>query len=290
VPNLFTVPGDPIVGFLLAYGAANQRLAFMDARVAFAVVASVCLYSAGLILNDLLDLEEDRRERPARPLPSGQVKTSHAWVAAVFLGLLGLCSMYAVARSTGVQIAAALLACIGLYNGVTKRLTFIGAVNMGLCRGLSVLLGAVAFTGRVWPQDGIVVTAAVLTASYIAAVTNLARHETEPVSPVSARILPPLVVALAFVLFHFGHGPLLLSPATTGLAIALVLVAAEVGRLFQKAPPPLPPVIGGLIRALLVIQASLCLVFASRQTWIVAAILALAVPTARYFGRRFYAS
>jgi 4-hydroxybenzoate polyprenyltransferase len=64
LPNLFTVPGDPIAGFLLACGAANQRVALLDYRVAFAVIASLCLYSAGLVMNDLFDLEEDRRDRP----------------------------------------------------------------------------------------------------------------------------------------------------------------------------------------------------------------------------------
>src|SRR5687768_2365240 len=77
-PNLFTVPGDPLAGYLLA----TQLLALPgDLRVALAIGASFCFYSAGLMLNDLLDLREDRRDRPERPLPSGAVKTGHAWIA-----------------------------------------------------------------------------------------------------------------------------------------------------------------------------------------------------------------
>ena len=289
LPNLFTVPGDPIVGFLLACGLAHQGVSFLDGRVAFAVVASLCLYSAGLVMNDLFDLAEDRRDRPKRPLPSGQVPVSHAWVVIVVLGVLGIAAMYAVARMPGAKSAAALLCGVALYNGATKHIPLIGAVNMGLCRGLSVMLGAVAFHGRFWPQEGLVITAAVIITTYIAAVTNLARHETKTTSPALARFLPPVVLLLAFLLFN-ARLPFLASPATTGLAIALTLSAVEVGRLAQKIPSPLPPVIGGLIRVLLVIQAALCVVFPSPHAWTAAAVLVLAVPTARHFGKRFYAS
>jgi 4-hydroxybenzoate polyprenyltransferase len=290
LPNLFTVPGDPIVGFLLACGAAHQGVASLDYRVAFAVVASLCLYSAGLIMNDLFDLVEDRRDRPKRPLPSGQIAPQQAWIAAIVLSLIGLGSMYLVSSLSGLKIAAVLLACIALYNGATKHIPVIGAVNMGLCRGLSLILGAVAFTGRVWPHEGIVVTGAVLIAAYIAAVTNLARHETRSSSPMTARFMPAVVLLLAFLFFHIGRLPFLVAPSTTALAVALTLTAVETGRLGQKDPPPLPPVIGGLIRILLVIQAALSLVFPSTHGWITAGVLVLAAPVAKYFGRRFYAS
>src|SRR6266567_8976267 len=64
-PNLFTVPGDPLAGFLLATAGRP------DIRLVFAITASLCFYCHGLLLNDLADLAEDRRDRPNRPLPSG---------------------------------------------------------------------------------------------------------------------------------------------------------------------------------------------------------------------------
>jgi hypothetical protein len=45
-PNLFTVPGDPIAGFLLA------TFGVLTSKVIFAVAGSVCLYAGGLLLND----------------------------------------------------------------------------------------------------------------------------------------------------------------------------------------------------------------------------------------------
>ncbi|NBV85120.1 MAG: hypothetical protein EBS01_02380 [Verrucomicrobia bacterium] len=66
-PNLFTVPGDPIAGYLIAYAG------FFDTSIVFVTMASLAFYGAGLLLNDLIDIAEDRAERPNRPLPSGQV-------------------------------------------------------------------------------------------------------------------------------------------------------------------------------------------------------------------------
>ena len=73
VPNLLTVPGDPLAGFLIAAGGR------LDSRAACAVVASLAFYAAGLAMNDLADFAEDTRERPKRPLPSGAIPRSTAW-------------------------------------------------------------------------------------------------------------------------------------------------------------------------------------------------------------------
>src|SRR6476659_4451580 len=125
--NLFTVPVDPIAGFLLA------TLGVLSGRVVFAVAASLCLYSAGLILNDLCDLEEDRRERPNRPLPSGAVGMSGAWIGAVALALAGVGALVIAAGWRGLLVSLALLIAIVSYNSFTKRLPVIGALNMGFC-------------------------------------------------------------------------------------------------------------------------------------------------------------
>ena len=37
-----------------------------------------CLYCGGMVWNDYFDVEQDRRERPFRPLPSGRIAPSEA--------------------------------------------------------------------------------------------------------------------------------------------------------------------------------------------------------------------
>lgn len=52
-------------------------------------VAIVLFYTAGMYLNDLFDLDIDRRERPERPLPSGRLSKNEALGVTVFLFSVG---------------------------------------------------------------------------------------------------------------------------------------------------------------------------------------------------------
>jgi len=290
VPNLFTVPGDPLVGFLLAAGAATAGQAALDPRAAWAVLASLCLYAAGLAMNDLFDFAEDKRERPDRPLTSGAIPVGAAWAACAVLALAGIGAMGWVAGKSGIIAAIVLLGCVTLYNAGAKRLPIVGALVMGSCRGLSVLLGSVAFTGNILPIPVPVFFAGVIIALYIATVTNLARHETQASSPPLARILPVFPVLFGALLAFRFTGQLFTSYCTIIFAISLVFVSLEIGRLFHASAPPLPPVIGALIRVLLPLQAALCLFYPTAEARLVAICLAVLMPVARIVGRRFYAS
>src|SRR3954447_23838104 len=113
-PNLFTVPGDPLAGFLLANGSD------LDRSVVFAIVASLCFYAAGLLMNDLADEAEDLRERPNRPLPSGAVRRRSVWAVMGVLCLAGFGALAACGHPAALGAGVALLATIALYNWVTK--------------------------------------------------------------------------------------------------------------------------------------------------------------------------
>ncbi|MDG4866381.1 UbiA family prenyltransferase, partial [Streptomyces sp. T-3] len=66
VSALFTVPGDALAG------AAASGLR-PDRRTLLAIGSSLCLYEAGMALNDWADQDEDAIDRPHRPLPSGRI-------------------------------------------------------------------------------------------------------------------------------------------------------------------------------------------------------------------------
>ncbi|MBU4461217.1 MAG: UbiA family prenyltransferase [Verrucomicrobia bacterium] len=196
IPNLFTVPGDPLAGALLAMADRgwNEPLPWAAAG------ASLCLYAAGLIDNDLADLDEDRRDRPGRPLPSGAVASHHASAARLALLLVGL-ALAAVCNLQSLLVACAIAATVLAYNRVLKRVPILGPLAMGACRGLSVLLGAVAVAPLAadasWTGSGV----AALTI-YVAAVTQMARGETripgrERTIGVLIGLLPLLQAALA---------------------------------------------------------------------------------------------
>ncbi|MYZ40352.1 UbiA family prenyltransferase, partial [Streptomyces sp. MnatMP-M17] len=75
VSALFTVPGDALAG-AAALGARPNR------GTALAVGASLCLYEAGMALNDWADRDEDAVDRPHRPIPSGRISPAAALTAA----------------------------------------------------------------------------------------------------------------------------------------------------------------------------------------------------------------
>ncbi|MBU3871709.1 UbiA family prenyltransferase, partial [Streptomyces sp. 4503] len=78
VSALFTVPGDALAGAAAARCGPNRG-------TALAVCASLCLYEAGMALNDWADRDIDAVERPGRPLPSGRIAPGAALTAATGL-------------------------------------------------------------------------------------------------------------------------------------------------------------------------------------------------------------
>lgn len=182
LPNLVTVPGDPLAGFFTA-SAVGCAAGFIN--VLPCMVSALLLYTSGLILNDVADYEEDLRDRPARPLPSGRVSRR----SALFAGLAGLVGGVACAGLAGVSAgvtAAGIAVLVLLYNFVTRRWALLGIVNMGACRGASVLLGA-SVLGFGAMSSVQVCKAAVCVAVYIAYVSLVAKRETED-SAVPARV------------------------------------------------------------------------------------------------------
>src|SRR5262249_37415304 len=109
------------------------------------LLASGCLYCAGMVWNDYFDLAVDRRERPFRPLPSGKIPLATARALGFGLMLAGV-AFAALAgwssegwSSEPAMMAAFLVAAILAYDGWLKQ-TPIGPLSMGACRFLNVLL------------------------------------------------------------------------------------------------------------------------------------------------------
>lgn len=167
LPNAFTAMADICLGALVT-GALPERL------VPFLclLVASTLLYSAGMVWNDYFDLDQDKRERPFRPLASGRVSLGLAAVLGSVLMVLGLAFAFLAARPA-FYLGLALVAAIFLYDGVLKK-TWAGPVLMGACRFFNVLLG-LAVTGQA-PGTWCVALALVV-GIYIAGVTWFARTE-----------------------------------------------------------------------------------------------------------------
>ena len=289
-PNLFTVPGDPIAGYVLAsYGA-------FEGGVFFAVGASVCFYAAGLLDNDLADLAEDRAERPNRPLPSGAAHPRAVAVVAALLVVVGFL-LAGKLGATALMVAAGVVGSVGLYNHVTKHLPVIGALNMGVCRGLSVLLGAAAAphsellwrllaAGRVKP----LMIAVGLVTLFIAAVTHLARFETKAQAPPLAKWLPGVALLAGAGLFLAQVWTATFWSTAAIFSVAVVSAFGVALHLAREASAPVPPCIGQFIRLLLLVQTAFCAAAGTIESSLCSALLLIAWPVSRAVSKRFYAS
>ncbi|MFF2996331.1 SCO3242 family prenyltransferase [Streptomyces sp. NPDC057950] len=276
LPALFTVPGDALAGA----AAAGRR---PGSRTLLAVGCSLCLYEAGMALNDWADRAEDAAERPHRPLPSGRVPPTAALAAAGALTAVGM-ALAVRAGHGALALAVPLAATVWAYDLVLKR-TPAGPVAMAAARGLDLLLGAAATGGGVRPA---LPSAAVL-AAHTLAVTAVSRGETRggsPVVPLAA------LVATGSLSWALTRGPTSArAPRSAAHVLRGALTAAYAATcarpLLHAALNPSPPLtqraVGGGIRAMIPLQAAL----AARSGALTSALLTAALaPAARRFAKK----
>lgn len=236
LPNLFTAPADSLAGWALATHPNGH-----PAQAAMLACSSVLLYLGGIVLNDLMDLNEDRVERPNRPLPSGAVSKRTAW-ALVLVSLPAGMFLAMLAGSLEALLAAVFLAVlVVMYNAGLKR-TWMGPPTMGLCRGVNVLLGSSASHSHDYGFPA-AWALAVLIALYVTGITCISRSEAKG----GGKVLPGFGLALQMVALL---GLLALSRAVAGSGttserapefigfvalVGLLAIALRVGRAGVRA-------------------------------------------------------
>jgi len=228
LPNLLTVPGDVLAGFLLAPAASSAP----GSRFLLALPAGLLLYAAGLALNDLFDYAEDLRDRPDRPLPSGAIaRETAAAVALVFIWIAGFFAAFGGALA----VVVPLVFCVVVYNVGLKRHAVLGPLFMGACRAGNLLLGAAAANGVWFAAPGPWLGALVL-GLYVAGVTRLARNETAPDAKFPPERIGRLLGLLIPLQALLGIAAIHRFPANL-LALALLPLAPLRRRLAQRYPP-----------------------------------------------------
>lgn len=258
LPALFTVPGDVIAGAATVPGGRPGP------RTLWAISSSLCLYEAGMALNDWADRTEDAAERPHRPLPSGRIRPAAALTAACALTVTGL-ALAARAGRPALAVAAPLAATVWAYDLGLKR-TPAGPAAMATARALDLLLGAATVSGRVRPA----LTSAALLGTHTLAVTTVSRHETQGGAPLTALAALAATGALALgvgrgscdaqgpfwgrQLSASGHGPL---RACLALAYAATAARPYLHAALNPSPPLTQKAVGGGIRATIPLQAAL---------------------------------
>lgn len=262
VSALFSVPGDALAGAAAA-GLRPGR------GTALAVGTSLCLYEAGMALNDWADREEDAVDRPHRPIPSGRVTPGAALAAAGALTAAGL-ALAARAGRPALAVASGLAATVWAYDLRLKH-TKLGPAAMATARTLDLLLGATAAAtvsgGRPTAvrSPAAALPAALVLGAHTYAVTAVSRHEAQGGSTTAPLVALAGAAGLGAAVLRGRTMPGesarataggLLLPAFTGAYLRTFAVP-----LFHAALNPSPPLtqraVGGGIRAMIPLQAAL---------------------------------
>lgn len=167
--NVVTAIADVLAGIAISgYFMHSQEYA----PVLLLCISTVGLYSGGIIFNDVFDAELDAVERPERPIPSGIVSVRGATMLGLICFSIGIAAAAWFQAESFVIAVCIVVACLS-YNKWVKHYTIWGPLNMGLCRGLNLMLGISILTRQI--QDWWLL--ALIPMIYIASITIISRGE-----------------------------------------------------------------------------------------------------------------
>lgn len=206
---------DKLIGFFRLMRPANIVTAIADilAGIAIAgffvrspehvlpivglIMATIGLYGGGVVMNDVFDADLDAVERPERPIPSGVVTKTEATVLGLLLLAGGVFFAFNVSILSGVLAAIIAVAAL-VYDKWAKHHSFLGPLNMGVCRGLNLLLGLSILGSQAMGWWYLAFVPIV----YIAAITMISRGEVHGGSRTTLHVAAVLYgLAMAGVLY-----------------------------------------------------------------------------------------
>lgn len=272
LPNLPTAPGDALAGAAISIVCSNRGGDAITLAIASAI-AALFLYMFGLAHNDIVGATsgEDKITAPHRPIVAGQISLPAAKIAMYMCLLIAVLIGKFASLNFYWWMCVALLVCtIIIYNNYKNKFKLAGLFLMGLCRGLSLLSGAIAtlsvatpsttFT-QIIPVPAIIISLGWVT--YISAVTYLASDEHEASEGLGFyRYI--LGCSALIPLFSIPYIPETIQAAIVSACCVFVFInwCVAVSPLCHKHNPDIRRrVIGLLISFLLYLQAGFSLIY-----------------------------
>ena len=244
--NIVTAVSDILAGVAIACFAVGIKWTDLSFLPPFLlVVSTIGLYGGGVVFNDVFDAELDKTERPERPIPSGLISKNSA---ALFATILLIFAVVAAAlaheqlSSPSFFIALAIAIAAVVYDKWGKHHSFLGPINMGLCRGLNLLLGMSIFPEALSAYWIISIVPII----YIAAITMISRGEVHggKKTTLFAAIIFYFIVIASILVTAIGNGSFLYTVGFLVIFIALIFPP------LQKAlREPKGPLIGRAVKA-----------------------------------------
>ena len=282
-PNLFTIPGDILIGGFLVTAlpmyAVKSQLSF-SMSLSVLVLISLLLYSFGLVQNDLMGLEEDRKLGRKRPLTTEEISLFEARFLAVLM-VIGALFFASFINKTALAMTLLITGVVTLYNYLNQKQSILAPLVMGFCRGLNILLGA-SLVGwdslSIDPYNQYLWVSVFFHIVYILSVTIFARHEATTGPKTHAKLVPFMATLIFAVLI-----------ANSYFAIfSAITLLTTLPILKKSTPKEIGQTVGIFIQNLILIQI-LWLMLLSVNLWVVVFVFALYLLHGQ-LSKWFYAS
>ena len=175
ISNSPTVASNVLAGAALAGGLQTISGDGLEGvlPLALLVISMLCLYTAGMYLNDLFDYASDRERRPGRPLPAGRVSRAEAGV--VGFGLLALGAAFLLPLGTTAFASGLVLLALIVGYDLWHKSNPVSPVVMAACRVMVYVTAYVAF----WPGSFTVqfLASSALLGGYLVGLTYVSKVE-----------------------------------------------------------------------------------------------------------------
>jgi 4-hydroxybenzoate polyprenyltransferase len=278
--NIVTSVADVLAGITISGFLAKPFAGAGLPPLIFLCISTIGLYGGGIVFNDVFDAALDAVERPERPIPSGLVSRQRAALLGAILFAIGITSAFLVNAVSGIFAVAITMAAL-IYDKWGKHQTFLGPLNMGLCRGLNLLLGISILTASLISWWFL----AVIPVIYIASITMISRGEVHG----GGR---PLLYAAALLYFLVTGSIVYFAFSRQALSFTVIFLLLFIWMIFRPLLAAIREASGknigkavkaGVI-ALIVLDASLAAAFGSP---FMALVIALLLPVSLWLSGLF---
>lgn len=255
LPNLFTLPSNIIIGFILV---STFTMTITSAiQILMLVTISILLYCVGLVLNDLFDYEIDKKERPNRPLASGKISRKTALVFVTILATISLILSLLISVTT-FGISVILLAIIFGYDKYLKN-TQAGPFTIAAARVTNIILGTTVSINSLenFPQNVLLVFVLTITFVYVSLIGFLSRYEVQGFTvKIRSFLIPAIIAGIVFSIVLFNLIGLFRYESLVILVLFSFIMARTLYRIHNKDSTGIQQAITQMILSIIVLDST----------------------------------